>query len=439
VSMEPDVLFQCPICSEAVTTLTDSTYVQVDALMISEAVAEAEIQNPTLPRYPFASKLFGESRVPDAEIYREVREAVLAVQASHLELNQLQRQLARRLTGEQYQLVFIELLKDTNLHSVLQRIDSKFIKSRTVQTRVQEMVVFAIEDTNTEAQFTRAALGTAGDIVLTAGTAGVGNLSKLTADQVVKAAADGSCNGLIFTMFAAVEVYRWAKRDIDGSTCIKNIGEHAFGMYMGVYGSMEGAAYGATAGAQIGTVVPVVGTAVGGVVGAVVGMFFGGLIADGLGRWVYRKYIPNKGTRVQERIEEVEQRLSPREVADVAARIFNVDLDRDSYADAHQQYRRMLLRNHPDKAPPGTSLDELDRRKQETREILANWNVVRAYYYDNNLVNDDSVQECVLTACTLKVFEDGIWKTVRSWWGDENLHHVQNPATEKIEKDYVYL
>jgi hypothetical protein len=135
----------------------------------------------------------------------------------------------------------------------------------------------------------------------------------------------------------------------------------------------------------------------------------------------------------------VEQRLSPREVADVAARIFNVDLDRDSYADAHQQYRRMLLRNHPDKAPPGTSLDELDRRKQETREILANWNVVRAYYYDNNLVNDDSVQECVLTACTLKVFEDGIWKTVRSWWGDENLHHVQNPATEKIEKDYVYL
>ena len=128
-----------------------------------------------------------------------------AIGASKLELPELKKALRRRLTMEQHQLVFVEQIKDEDLHSVLKRLDMRKFEKRTIVTKVQQMVVRTIESPDSVAVACRAGVatvGSAGFDLITNGLSGFG------------AANFGACalsNSVMFSIFTALEIYQWSK------------------------------------------------------------------------------------------------------------------------------------------------------------------------------------------------------------------------------------
>ncbi|CAF1550997.1 unnamed protein product, partial [Didymodactylos carnosus] len=337
-----------------------------------------------------------------------------AVKASRLDFRRLKVALKERLTIAQYQLVFVELIKDENLHGVLKQLDSRKFERRSVTRSVQEMVVRTIESPDNKAIVSRAVIGTAGSAVFDLATKGISGF--------VNASATGcaASNGVMFAIFSAVELYRWSK-GADGREVAKNIGEHAVGSLCGFSGGYGGFFGGAAAGAAIGSAVPIIGTAIGGVIGGIIGTLFGGLVCDAAGRWVYRKFLPRKETARVDTKENVEHQITPEEVAEKAAEKFGINLQLDSFEEAQARFRRRLLGSHPDKHPDASE-EERKRLTAETTDILACWLIVREYYNDRGQVESADCEEGFIKAFALKVFEAATnqWRVARTYF-----HHVE--------------
>lgn len=424
----------CPICYVEVKAVQDSTVVQLRETTLSDSLS---VYDDLKQDYPYGCILFGEHTpqecIANRDIQQVVRQAMEAVRASRLDFRQLKVALKERLTVAQYQLVFVELIKDENLHGVLKQLDNRKLEQQLVTRSVQQMVVYTIESPNKGAIMSRAAIGTSGSAVFDLVTKGVSSLGSASA------AGCAVSNGVMFTIFTAVELYRWSK-GADGLEVAKNIGEHAVGSLCGFGGGYGGCLVGSMAGAALGSVVPGIGTAIGGVIGGIIGTLFGGLVCDATGRWFYRKILPRKETAHVDTEENVEQQITAEEVAKKAAEKFRINLQLDSFEEAHARFRRRLLDSHPDKHP-GASEEEHARLTAETRDILACWLIVREYYNDRGQVEGADCEEGFIKAFVLKVFEASInqWRVVRTYFHDVALGRDINPGTEKIESITFYV
>jgi hypothetical protein len=389
--------------------------------------------------YPMGARLYGEDIIADEDVLRVVRDAMRAVNASVLPLGLLKRALAKRLTMAQYQLVFLELVKEQDLYNVLIKLDSKLSERKTITQRAQEVVVHTIEDTDTSAIACRAVAGTIADTLITGLTRG------LSGFQSFKVGTDAVTNTLVFSVFAILEIYRCSKGEITAATMRRNIGEHATGSIAGFAGSWAGFKVGASIGVVCGTAIPIpfIGSVAGGVIGGITGLFLGGMIMDGAGRWVYRKFLPNEKTELREYDETVEVLMTPIEIVKKAALKLNIDIEVDAFADANTRFRRKLLANHPDKAPPNSTAEELERRCAETRDLLSCWQVVRTYYQDEGRLDPEESEEAFIILCVLQALNTvtNTWETVRSWFENASagVEHPLNPAEQRIESKRLYL
>jgi len=360
---------RCPICRRSVARATDSTHLMLREALINDGESLATLLEAD---YPFGCRLFGQDQIADADLVRVVREAMQAVNATLLNLRDLQIALANRLTRAQEQMVFIELIRFGDLHKVMQAVSTREYERGKVLRQIQEMVVHTIDASDARAILSRALVGTIGDSIFSVTQSGLSGISTFNAST------DGVTNGVMFAIFSAIEVYRFAKGDIDGVTASINIGEHAVGATAGFCGGCAGSLCGAALGAMIGSVVPVVGTALGGIAGFIIGLFLGGMICDAAGRWVYRKVLPKTETRAETNDVEVEDQLTPKEVAQNAANRFGVHLHIHSFSEANARFRETLLANHPDKFPHESD-DQKAERNAATRDILACWVIVRTW------------------------------------------------------------
>lgn len=432
--MTQDGSGKCPICYQQVTAVHDSAAIQLRPTTLNDSMSTYD----DLKRdYPYGSLLFQERtpeiRFANADIQRIVREAMEAVNASRLDSRRLKTALKEQLTVAQYQLVFVELIKDENLHGVLKQLDNRKFEQRSVTTMVREMVVRSIESPDPIAVVARAAIGTAGSAAFDLAMKGVSGFTQASA------AGCAASNAVMFAVFAAVELYRWSK-GLDGQEAAKNIGEHAIGSVLGFGGGYVGYLGGASVGAAVGSVVPVIGTVVGGVLGGIIGMLFGGLACDATGRFVYRKALPRKETAHVDTETTVEQRLTPEEIAQKAADKFGIKFNLDSFEDAQRRFRRKLLDNHPDKHPEASE-EEHKRLTAETRDILACWLIIREYYNDRGQVEGADCEEGFIKVFAVRVLDAATnqWRLVRTYFGIFEPDHHVDPATEKIEEVTFYV
>lgn len=424
----------CPICYCRVMAVQDSTAVQLQETTLSAALS---LYDDLRQAYPYGCLLFKghdpQEFIPTPDVQRTVREAMEAVKASRLSLRDLKTALKDRLSVAQYGLVFVELIKDENLHGVLKQLDSRKFEKRLITISVKRMVVHSIESPNASAIVARAFIATTGSVAIDLATKGVSGFVNASA------AGCGVSNALMFAIFSAVELYRWSK-GTDGTEVAKNIGEHAVGSLCGFGGGYGGFLGGAMAGAAVGSVVPLIGTSIGGVIGGIIGTFLGGFVLDAAGRFVYRKILPRKKNANVDTEESFEQQLTPEEVANKAAEKFGINLTDDSFEEAHARFRRRLLGNHPDKHPQASE-EERERLTAETRDILACWLVVREYYNDKKEVEGADCEEGIIKVFVLKVFErvTNQWKVARTYFHHFNLGRDIDPVKEKIEEVTFYV
>jgi hypothetical protein len=432
----------CPYDKRVVETVQDTTAVQLRELTLEDHLPMYDVLRV---EYPFGYKLFSNRELPaDETLYRIVREAVNAVRAHVISLDDLRERLLSRLTMAQYQLVFVELLKHDDLHGVMEQLDRKKTENLKTTKFVKELIVSTVEKTDPTAIGMRALVGTAGGTGFSVASRGV---SGLTSSLV---SVGGVSSLAVFAIFSALEVYRWSKSDdgkIDGITALVNIGEHAVGTTSGFLGGWGGAIAGGLAGAALGSVVPVIGTVIGGIAGTILGLFFGGVICDATNRYIYRKFLPRKEVNTVEKEEDEFRRLTPREIAERAATKFGVNLDCHSFSEAQTRFRQELLRSHPDKNP-NASLAEKEQLQANTRDNLACWCVLREYYKDHctsssNAVRSDGKDldespEGYIKIKVLRVFNaiSNSWKVARCFFGTASL---DRPLTEHEELQEMVL
>jgi hypothetical protein len=419
---------RCPICRANVESATDTTAIQLRTVELNDNL---HIYHDLRKKYPCGCKLFNGEKLPaDHELFECVQDALRAVNARDLDLEALRTALGTRLTIQQYESVFVELVKHEDLYDVLQKFDHKMTEQKTVTTVVQMAVVHMVEKADTSAILMRAGVGIVADLAYNAMNSG---FLQFTANGNFVASVG------IFTLFSAIEIYRWSKGDIDGNTAMINIGEHAAGTGCGLAGMVAGAA----AGAAIGSIVPIVGTTIGGIIGA----FVGGFTFDAAGRMIYRKLLPRKVQTEESVPTNEEVRMSPDEIAQKAADKLEIHFKHHSFGEAQRRFRRMLLQHHPDKHP-NASPTEMERLHAETRDILACWTIVRQYYQDNKENRDkvlfypnEVVHESFIEVFVLKVKNaaTGAWRIARCFFDNNSMDRPVDPESEKLEQMTLYM
>ena len=417
----------CPYCRKAVVSVSDSTTVQLRPTLLEDMISDCDAFKED---YPFGYLLLGTSeRIADKDMYTAVKQAVAAVEAKRLNLNKLKSALRSRLTMEQYQIVFVELMKKQDLHDILQKLDNRKFEKVENTRIVQELIVHTVESTDNRAIALRAIATTTGDAV-------VRSVLQASHFSAPGAAANGIGSVIMFSLFSALELYRYSKGELTGVETAKNIGEH----FIGGIGGFAGAAGGGAAGAAIGSVVPVIGTVIGGIVGGVIGGLIGGILGDGFFRWVYRKIVPGKREEYNEREIKEQQQLSAKDVVNRAAGKFGINVDVVSFSSAHEIFRRMLLVSHPDKHPNAPP-EELERLNDETRDIMACWQIVREYYNEQGKIVGSDCEEGFIKAYTLKVKDaaTNVWLNTRMFFNNMRLGRDVDPQTERIEEVTFYL
>jgi hypothetical protein len=430
----------CPYDRSAAGTVQDSTTIQLQEVTIQEHLPMYDALKAV---YPFGCKLFANEQVPAENLPRIVEEAARAVIDGVIPLADLRKRLRRHLTMEQYDLVFVELLRNQDLFGVLQQLDRKKTEKFKTTKYVKSLIIKTVEETDAAAIGMRAVAGSVGGTTFNAASKGVSGLTSSFYP------VDGVSSSAVFAIFSAIEVYRWSRGDIDGMTALVNIGEHAVGTSNGFLGGWGGAIAGGLAGAALGSVVPVIGTVIGGIAGTILGMFFCGAICDATGRWIYRKFLPRKEMSTVETEEEESHQLTPREIAERAAKKFHVNLDKHSFAKAQRRFRQALLRSHPDKNPHA-SLEEKERLQVETRDILACWCVVREYYKDHPTSSSresgdeddiDESQEGYIKIQVLRVFNaiSNSWDVKRCFFDIVSLGRPVNPESERLQEMVLYV
>jgi hypothetical protein len=398
--------------------------------------------------YPFGCKLFANEPVPAESLPRIVEEAARAVIDGVIPLVDLRKRLRRHLTMEQYDLVFVELLKKQDLYGVVEQLDRKKTEKFKTTKYVKSLIIKTVEETDAAAIGMRALAGTVGGTSFNAASRGVSGLTSSLYP------VDGVSSSAVFAIFSAIEVYGVRSTVGPGVrsmlfTALVNVGEHAVGTTNGFLGGWGGATAGGLAGAALGSVVPVIGTVIGGIAGTILGMFFGGAICDATGRWIYRKFLPRKEVSTVETEEDEFHQFTPREIADKAAKKFHVNLDKHSFGKAQRRFRQALLRSHPDKNPLA-SPEEKERLQAETTDILACWCVVREYYKDHPTSSSresgdeddiDESQEGYIKIQVLRVFNaiSNSWDVKRCFFDIVSLGRPVNPENERLQEMVLYV
>ena len=417
----------CALCRRSTLAFLNTTAHQLLPVTLAESL---NTYDSLKKDYPFGCLLFGTNpitRTPNDEVYKIVKEAMEAVDATKLELSELKKALRSRLTMEQYQIVFVELIKHEDLHKVLKQLDKRKFETRTTVKKVQQMIVRTIESPDSVAIASRAAVatvGSAGFDLLTYGLTGFGS------------AGFGACavsNSVMFSFFTAIEIYQWSKGLRSGTEVVKNIGEHAVGNTCGAVGAFGGFKLGAVIGTFC---APGVGTVIGGVIGSIIG----GLICDGSGRAIYRHFVPGKQTETIEENVTEEHVLTPQELAEKAASKFHININYDTFEEAQAKYRRHLLANHPDKHPDVSE----EKRKQltaETADILACWNIIREYYQNRGDEVESDCEEGFVKIFAYQIFDKATqqWHTVRTFFDHVSFGREIDPTKEKLEEMVIYV
>ena len=336
-----------------------------------------------------------------------VKQAMEAVQASKLELSQLKKALRQHLTMEQFQLVFVELIKNQDFHSVLKQLDARKFETKSTRIKVQHLVVQLIKTPDCVALATRAAIATAGACVFS--------------------------NVVMFGIFAAFELIQLSRGHRTLLEFGKNMGEHATGLVSGTFGASAGLSVGVAVGTLF---APGIGTAIGGIIGSLIG----GVVLDFFGRAIYRKIVPSNKTKIVEEYVTVEQELTKQELVEKAAEKFKIDINNATFEEAQTRFRRLLLANHPDKHPD-VSEEEQKRLTAETADILACWYIVREYYKERGDVTDIDCDEGFIKICAYQIldFATKKWRTVRTYLPDLNFRREIDPTKEKIQELTIYV
>lgn len=383
----------------------------------------ADIADVLQENYPYGCLLFGKRRPATADLVCIVREAMAAVNAKKLQFEEFRDALHSRLSAKQMEMAYSELANDESFCAIILQIDDRVFREKMVTKYFKRLVVHTFEGFDEKALVYRAVVGAIGDVAITVAATGTPQFN---------AGANIFSNALIFSVFAAVETYRWCKGEIDGGVLLRNVGEHATGTGASAFGGYQGAA----AGAFAGSVFPVIGTTVGGVIGALLG----GFVCDAAGRWVYRKILPRYTVENEDVVELESQRLSQREIAQQASAVLKIDIDKLDYSEAKARYRKKLVETHPDKFPNATAEDR-DQRKAELRDVIACWNIVRRYYDDKNRINSASnAMEAYVCIKVLKEYRDNAWRAVKSWFGEDLEGDCPlDPERERIEETLIYL
>lgn len=384
-------------------------------------------------QYPCGCLLFGPAPLPATnDLFVIVRQAIQAVRNDHLTVEQFQRSLRRRLTGEQYQLVYVELMKDADLRGVIQKCEEMKNEARVMQRYVREVIVTLVEKADNRALFIRAGLETVIDSSIIVVKAATSSTSALLKSNRVS-------NAIAFSLFSAMEIYRWSRGDITTEELRKNIGEHTVGAAAGLVGGWGGMVAGGAAGAGVGSMIPLVGTAIGAAVGATVGSILMGLAGDYAGRSAYRKIVPRHEKCEQVREERFEERLTPEKIAENAANRLGVNLAYHSFSEARTRFRTQLLRAHPDRNP-NVSPERQAELTAETSDLLACWAILREHYRhvqreevegEEAFVEEDGYIDVVV----LKVREtiEGAWRTVGCFFDIDFVDRPLREGSESLE------
>ena len=125
-------------CRRPILSVSDTTAVQLLPLTLDDSL---KTYNSLKKEYPIGCLLFGKKTITSTdEAYNIVKQAMEAVGASKLKLSELRKELRQRLNMEQYQLVFVELIKNQDLYIVLKRLNTRKFVTKITVTQVQEMV-----------------------------------------------------------------------------------------------------------------------------------------------------------------------------------------------------------------------------------------------------------------------------------------------------------
>lgn len=428
----------CPMDRRIVQNSSDSTCLQLQPVSLGESLV---LYNVLQRQYPCGCLLFGPDPLPATEnLFDVVREAIEAVRAENLTIEEFQRSLSRRLTGEQYQLVYVELMKNADLRGVIQKYEVKKNETKVMLRYVREVIVTMVEKADDRAILMRAGLET----VIDGAIIGVKAAMKVASSSTSAVLnSNGVSNIIAFSLFSALEIYRWSRGDITTQELWENIGEHTVGATAGFVGGWGGMVAGGAAGAAVGSVVPVIGTAIGATIGAIVGSILTGLVCDYAGRTVYRKFVPRRAKSEQVRSESFEQPLTPKEMAEKAATRLGVNLTCHTFSEAQMRFRKKLLRARPDKNPDASD-ERLAALAEETRDFLACWAILREYYKDiqqDETMHDNDAAESYIDILVLKARDtiDGAWTSVRYFFDVNSLGRPPREGYELVETRRIFV
>jgi hypothetical protein len=324
----------------------------------------------------------------------------------------------QQLTGYQQELVWMELAKDADLHSVILKVDQKILQQHDSSAHFRSILKHVIEKDDQKALRGRAIIGTAAvaaDIAIEGLGSGLRHFG--TADVISSVA--------ILALFSAVEIGRCIA---DPTYTLKalsiNIGEHACGCTAGAVGAWAG---------FVG-VTTLLGTGPLGVILGIISMFGASFACDLTVRTKYRTSAKDWTTA------EVE--TEKRSFVERTAASMGIDIKTHNFAAAKKIYREELLKIHPDRAVD----PEVKKTNGEaTVEFIAGWQIVRAYYKDvlkdsglcctgGAEVQDAKEPEGFVEVFKMKIQKPGqeTWTTVRTWFSPRRNAEV---GTKEITKE----
>lgn len=287
-------------------------------------------------------------------------------------VDELKNIMRSKLSIEELELAFVELVKDVDLHEVLKQIDARMFDKTVLDTRMREAIHHAIAAKDSDAIIARALLGTGGAAV----TGGV--IGGVHALRCFHVGIEGVSNAVMFFLFSAVEIGRWAASEgkMTTETLFVNIGEHFAGSSMGLLGGWGGAVAGGLAGAALGSAIPIIGTLVGGIVGTILGLLIISTATDTTSRTCYRIVLPRNEGRPDAVIQRAQIELG-------------VSVEHHTYEEARTRFRNKILSNH------AHAISEKDPKKLQqlavdSCEKIACWCIVREYYAAQNGIEDQT-------------------------------------------------
>ena len=440
-----DLPLVCPMCRGAATKAVDTTAIQLHSATMQQArndQIEVRIGVTAGDR-----KELQEQNVVEF-IRRSLASAVANIKASYpdegeraVTYQRLQQKLGSKLSRDEYNSVFTELVKDADMLEVLQNIDKKMCATKIEKSSTSRTLIRAMHDPDNKAIVMKTSVNSFFQIMFSSISGGVDSLAHATAADVLVA-------GFMMVAFNTAEIYKYRAGEISGLDCLRNIVEHTVGCTASVAGCVAGGGAGAYIGGIVGSSVPIIGTVMGVACGTILGSVIGSSGADFTARKAFRSWFPGVKSETTSIEVEREIRLTMEEKATEAAVTFKISLKHNSFSEAKKRFRRVLIANHPDRFN-NRPQDIQDQQKKKVMKILSDWAIVRLYYKEYHVDNgcevdeDEGNDEGFVHINTLKQQVQtsmGVgWKIVRCWFGDNNNIGRPLSKNEKIETVELYV